>query len=67
MHAINFLASLLAKENGIIRAQTIIKCLQFTLKYYEGSLEMSKMERVSSENFTTEVSEAETMHATNMS
>jgi hypothetical protein len=36
MHAINFLASLIAKENDIFKPQTVIKCLQFTLIFFEG-------------------------------
>ncbi len=67
MHSINFLASLLAKENDVLKPQTIIKCLQFILRFYEGSLEMPKMERILSENFTTEASESENIHVTNMS
>jgi hypothetical protein len=67
MHSINFLASLLAKENEVLRPQTIMKCLQFTLKFYEGSLEMPKMERMLSENFTKEASEFENLQATNIS
>jgi hypothetical protein len=67
MHSINFLASLLAKENEVLRPQTIMKCLQFTLKFYEGSSEMPKMERMLSENFTTEASELENLQITNIS
>jgi hypothetical protein len=67
MHSINFLASLLAKENEVLRPQTIMKCLQFTLKFYEGSSEMPKMERMLSEIFTTEASELENLQITNIS
>jgi len=59
MHAINFLASLLAKENDAIKPQTILKCLQFILKFFETSLETPSLERGLSENFTTEASENE--------
>jgi hypothetical protein len=35
----NYLASLLSRENEIIRSQVVSKCLQFTLRFYQTSKE----------------------------
>ena len=59
MHAINFLASLLAKENDVIKPQTIIKCLQFSLRFFEASKANQILGRAASSDNFTEASDSD--------
>lgn len=47
-HAWNYLASLLARENGIIRTTTLLKCLQIVLTRQEDPEETLKADRADS-------------------
>ena len=66
-YAWNYLASLVSRENGIIRPQIIIKSLQFVLNYYEKTYSNKKGEKkfrgqsnLDSQFSQTEASETDT-------
>lgn len=61
-HAWNYLASLLARENGIIKTTTVLKCLQIVLAKQEDPEEILKADRadsISSSSSQTSASECD--------
>lgn len=55
--AMNYLASLLSRENEIIRSQVVCKCLQFTIRFYQTSIEEDN--RADQTSAPTEASETD--------